>query len=259
MFFILSKLLLFLLNPLVWILFFILLAKFLKKIKWKKRSLTISILLFLFFSNGYISKHAIYFWEAKTISVKDIEQPYDIGILLSGYAKNMNYLLEEDHFFQLGGGANRLTQTIELYKLGKIKKILISGGMAYILEKGVPESENTKRFLIRLGIPEADILIETKSRNTYENALYSKAFLATNGIEKNQRLLLITSAFHIFRAEKCFKKVGLKVTPFSVDYYTDSLAFHPEYFIPSTSAIDNWQLLIKEWVGIVVYRMRGYL
>lgn len=243
----------------MWILFFMLLAKLLKSIKWKKRSLIISILLFLFLSNGYISNRAIYYWEAVTISVKDIEEPYDIGILLSGYAKNTGDLLADDELFQLGGGANRLTQTIELYKLGKIKKILISGGAAYILEKSVSESENTKRFLMRLGIPEADILIETKSRNTYENALYTKEFLQKNGIEKNQRLLLITSAFHIFRAKKCFKKVGLKVTPFSVDFYAHSLVFHPEKFIPSTLAIDNWRLLIKEWVGILVYRMKGYL
>ncbi len=236
-----------------------LMAKWLKSVKWKKRSLTIGILLFLFLSNDYISNRAIYYWEAKTISVKDIEAPYDIGILLSGYAKNTGYLLEDDHFFQLGESANRLTQTIELYKLGKIKKILISGGAAYLLQKSVSESENTKRFLRRLGIPASDILIETKSRNTYENALYTKELLEAKGIEKNQRLLLITSAFHIPRAEKCFKKVNLEVVPFSVDFQAHPLDFHPEYFIPSTSGIDNWQLLIKEWVGIVVYKMRGYL
>lgn len=259
MFFILSKFLTFLISPLVWFLFFILLAKFLKNEKQKKRNLTIGILLFLFFSNGYISNLALYNWEVDTISIKDIDQPYDIGIVLSGYARNTDYLLDDDHFFYLGGSVNRLTQTVELYKLGRIKKILISGGSAYIFEKNIPESENTKRFLMRLGIPEADILIEIKSRNTYENALYSKEFLQANGMEKKQRLLLITSAFHIFRAEKCFKKVGLEVTSFGVDFRAGSLTFHPEYFIPSSSAIETWQLLIKEWVGIVVYRMRGYI
>jgi len=259
LFFILSKLLLFLINPLVWILSSFLLAKFLKNAKWKKRSLTIGILLFLFFTNDYLSNRIIHTWEAQTIAVKDIQQPYDVGILLSGYAKSTHFLIDDHHLFQLGDSANRLTQTIELYKLGKIKKILISGGVASILEKTVAESENTKRFLMRLGIPKSDILIESKSRNTYENALYTKAFLQEKNLEKGQRLLLLTSAFHIFRAKKCFEKVGLTVTPFSVDFQTHSLSLHPEYFVPSTLAIDNWRLLIKEWVGILVYKMRGYL
>ena len=197
-------------------------------------------------------------WETESISLRDIEEPYDIGILLSGYARNPNFLLNDDYFFELGGGVNRLTQTIELYRLGKIKKILISGGSATILTKTVSESENTKVFLIRLGIPESDILIESKSRNTYENALYTKEFLDQENLQ-GQKLLLITSAFHIFRAEKCFKKVGLNVTSFSVDFHGRTLFFHPEDLIPSTGAIEDWKLLIKEWIGIAVYRLKDYL
>ena len=111
---------------------------------------------------------------------------------------------------------------------------------------------------MRLGIPESDILIESKSRNTYENALYTKEFLDQENLQ-GQKLLLITSAFHIFRAEKCFKKVGLNVTPFSVDFHARALFFHPEDLIPSTGAIEDWQLLIKEWVSTIVYRLRGYI
>lgn len=258
MFFILSKLLLFLINPLVWVLSGLLLAKFLRNAKWKKYSLTVSILILLFFSNKFLSNQVIKAWETQTITLSSIETPYDIGILLSGYARNANFLLNDDYFFELGGGANRLTQTIELYRLGKIKKILISGGSATILTKTFSESENTKVFLMRLGIPESDILIESKSRNTYENAFYTKQFLEQEKLQ-GQKLLLITSAFHIFRAEKCFKKVGLTVTPFSVDWHSRSLFFHPEDLIPTTSAIDDWKLLIKEWIGVVVYRLKGYL
>jgi len=260
----LSKLLSFLINPLVWIIFCLLLARFLKKERWKKRSLTIGILLLLFFSNEYISNLAMYVWEERTITVQDIQQdiqePYDIGILLGGYSKITKQILDDNHLFLLNSSASRLTQTIELYKLGKIKKLLLSGSSGDIFQKGVAEAENAKRYLIKLGVPETDIIIESKSRNTYENALFTKEALQKEILEKDAQLLLITSAFHIYRAEKCFKKVGLNTTPFSVDFHAPQpLVFQLSDLVPSPLAIQNWQLLIKEWVGLVVYRMKGYL
>lgn len=202
----------------------------------------------------------MYAWEERTITVKEIHQPYDIGILLGGYSISTNRLLNDNRLFHLNFGANRITQAIELYKLGKIKKILLSGGNGNILKKGAPESVNAKQFLIRLGIPVTDILIETESRNTHENALFSKEILQKETEGKAVRLLLITSAFHIYRSELCFKKVGLQTTPFSVDFHAHkSFAFQLSDLVPSPKAIQHWQLLIKELVGIIVYRLRGYL
>ena len=152
----------------------LLLAKFLKKEKWRKRSLTAGILLLLLFSNEYLSNLAMFAWEERTIKVKEIQQPYDIGIVLGGYSKSTNRLLNDNRLLYLNSGANRLTQAIELYKLGKIKKFLLTGGNGEVLNKWIAESINTKQFLIRLGVPTADILMETKSRNTHENALFSK-------------------------------------------------------------------------------------
>jgi len=81
LFFVLSKLLFFLINPIVWIVGCLFLAKFLKKEKWKRRSLTLGILLILFFSNEYLSHLTMYTWEERTISIKEIQQSYDIGIV----------------------------------------------------------------------------------------------------------------------------------------------------------------------------------
>lgn len=238
----------------------LLLAKFLKKEKWRKRSLTAGILLLLLFSNEYLSNLAMFAWEERTIKVKEIQQPYDIGIVLGGYSKSTNRLLNDNRLLYLNSGANRLTQAIELYKLGKIKKFLLTGGNGEVLNKGIAESINTKQFLIRLGVPTADILMETKSRNTHENALFSKEILKTATQEKDLNLLLITSAFHMYRAEKCFKKVGLITTPFSVDFHArNRFVFQPSDLVPSPKAIEDWQLLIKELVGTGVYWLRGYI
>ena len=202
----------------------------------------------------------MYAWEKRTITVDEIQQPYDIGIVLGGYSKSTKQLLDDSHLLSLSFGANRLTQAIELYKLGKIKKFLLTGGNGDILNKGVAESTNTKQFLIRLGVPAADIFIETKSRNTHENALFSKETIQTEIKEKDLKLLLITSAFHISRSEKCFKKIGLTTTPFSVDFHArNSFVFQPSDLVPSPKAIEDWQLLIKELVGTGVYWLRGYI
>lgn len=199
-------------------------------------------------------------WEERTIKVKEIQQPYDVGILLGGYSKSTNRLLNDNRLLSLSFGANRLTQAIELYKLGKIKKFLLTGGNGDILQKGIAEATNAKQFLIRLGVSSVDILTEKKSRNTHENALFSKEILQAETQNKAARLLLITSAFHMYRAEKCFKKVGLMTTPFSVDFHArNSFVFQFSDLVPSPKAIEDWQLLIKELVGTVVYRLRGYI
>ena len=119
-----------------------------------------------------------------------------------------------------------------------------------MLNKGIAESINTKQFLIRLGVPTADILMETKSRNTHENALFSKEILKTATQEKDLNLLLITSTFHMYRAEKCFKKVGLITTPFSVDFHArNRFVFHPSDLVPSPKAIKGGPIDGAELVG----------
>lgn len=199
-------------------------------------------------------------WEERTITIKDIDQPYDVGILLGGYSKSTKEVLDTNHLFLLNSSASRLTQAVELYKLGKLKKLLLSGGNGNILQAGVAEAENAKRYLIRLGIPAADIIIEPKSRNTRENALFTKEILQKENNIAGKQLLLITSAFHMYRAEKCFTRIGLTATPFSVDFHAPSnLVFQISDLVPSPKAIEDWQLLIKEWVGTGVYRLRGYI
>jgi uncharacterized SAM-binding protein YcdF (DUF218 family) len=75
-----------------------------------------------------------------------------------------------------------------------------------------------------------------------------------------QEFVLITSAFHMRRSVACFRKESFAVVPFSTDFYS-----HPRYFtpdsliIPQTGAINNWQKIFKEWVGIVMYWLAGHI
>jgi uncharacterized SAM-binding protein YcdF (DUF218 family) len=110
------------------------------------------------------------------------------------------------------------------------------------------------------GMPETDILTEEKSVNTHENAVFTKEFLGKNGISTDQEFVLITSAFHMPRSEKCFAKVGLKTIPFPVDYYSHDIKYDlPSLLYPRAEALYNWQILFKEFLGLLMYRVLGYI
>ena len=99
--------------------------------------------------------------------------------------------------------------------------------------------------------------MEKRSKNTYENALYSSELIRKKGLKN--KVLLSTSAMHMPRSIACFKKQGLEVVPFTVD---ESSAVEPGYFIgkliPDAQILLKWYRLMHEWVGINVYRVQGY-
>ena len=239
MFYILSKILLFLISPICWVLMFLSLALILKS----NNSLQAALILLFLFSCNPINTWVVGQYEYQTILTEDIEDTYDIGILLTGSEK-------------------RLFDPIELYREGKIKKILIVGTKE--------ETEEYVERLIRLGIPKNDLLTNDKSLNTYLSALNCKPLLET--IQKKQlkplKILLITSALHMRRSRLCFLKQGINFTSLSVDYIVDPdyeykgdypLTFKILNLIPSVHSISNWTIMIKEWVGIVVYKISGYI
>ena len=150
-------------------------------------------------------------------------------------------------------------QAIQLYKKKKIKKIIITGDSGYVLKKGLHEATQLRDDLISLGIPKEDIIVETKSRNTHENAHQTRLLLEKLGRSK-QSNLLITSSMHMRRANACFKKEGIHCNPFTTDHYSiHSESISVLEFVPSHEAFSMWNKLIKEWVGYTVYNIMGYL
>jgi uncharacterized SAM-binding protein YcdF (DUF218 family) len=153
--------------------------------------------------------------------------------------------------------ANRLLIAVQLFKIHKIDTILISGGGSDLKAEDLPESVQLKKYLIYCGIPEQNILTEERSKNTMENARFSRQLIDQRSLKGP--FLLITSAFHMKRAMGCFRQVGLNVDEFPVDYYTGERSFSfASFFIPSSDAFMKWTLLIHEITGYLVYRLMGY-
>ena len=255
MFFFLSKFLFFVIKPLNWVLFVLLYGIFTKRATRRKKSLIIALLMVLFFGNHFIFNLVAHWWETPAMDMRRIETPYDIGILLGGYS-DLNKRPDEDrqNFSESG---NRFFQTYELYKFGKIKKILLTGGNGSILQDLPSEATEMRLFLLKIGVPDSAIIVEPNSRNTYENAVFTKEILDNN--YPNARCLLITSAWHCPRSEAIFKKAGMPFDVFPVDYFSENIKLTPDDIMPDRLGFYHWELLIKEWVGYMVYWAKGYL
>lgn len=206
------------------------------------------ILLFIFFSNGFIVGKITNLYEARYPK----PQHYDVGIVLGGYSSYN----ERTNQIAFGSSGDRLFQAIKLFKEGKIQKILLSSGSANLLDTTIKEANLTVRYLKQLDIPDSVIMIEDRSRNTVENARYSLAMIQKQ--DPNAKILVITSAWHIPRSRLIFDKISKS----KLDYYPTNFVGKTKYelydfILPEGAAFLNWDMLLKEWVGYVVDYIRS--
>jgi uncharacterized SAM-binding protein YcdF (DUF218 family) len=162
----------------------------------------------------------------------------------------------DTHFSSLGDmnqQADRLLHAVRLFQAGKAPVIVLSGGAR---PGARPEAQLMQEILQVMGVPEEAIVTEEASRDTYENALYSRTVLSRRGIE---RVLLVTSAFHMRRAEAVFRAQGFDVIPSPTDY--QRLVAPPliPRWLPTADDLDRTTRAIHEYVGYFAYSLRGRL
>lgn len=250
MFFYLSKILTFLISPSVIILGILILAVIVNKPALQRKLLIASLGLLIFFSNPFIINQLLKYWEPK--SNMNNSKVYDTGIVLSGFMSRD----KESGSLSFGEAADRLTEGLIQYRKGRIKTIIISGGSGSIVDD-TRESTLAKAFLIEnCGVPDSVILIDTVSRNTYENAVETKKIMNAEGLRS---AIMITSTWHMRRAQGCFKKVGLDVDLHPIDGMYLGQGFTPsDLIIPNTGNIVRWENLMHEIAGIIIYKLQGY-
>ena len=252
MFFIISKVFSFAIDPLVWIVALALLALFSKSTIRKIRLFTIGAFAMVFFTNPFIIEQLLRWYEIPERPLNPSEQ-YDVGIVLgtnSVYDKKIDRL-------QFTGSADRFFQAIALYKTGKLKRIVYCGGSGDPLHPEETEGPWIRRYMQEVGIPDSAILIDNASRNTRENSQFALELLK-NTSSTNAPCLLITSAYHMRRSLKTFEKVGLIVVPYSTDRCSSPFRWEPRLLYPDGSALHGWYILNHEWIGYIMYRLVGY-
>ena len=248
----LTKLVLFLLRPFLWIVFLFLYAFLTKNEKRKKTAFRTGIGLLLFFSNPAISSWALQAYEAEPVKLAP-GQTFQTGILPGGLVSYS----EKDKAGHFNNVADRFIQTALLYKQGKIKYIIVAAGSSHMTEDAYSEASFIKKNLVEIGVPAEHIFTDTTSRNTVQNA--QRAKMLTDSANLPGPYLLITSAMHIPRAVKMFHKAGLPVSPYPCEFLSRGSGsdFLEDYLLPTSGAFGRWENLIKELLSTAVYHLTG--
>ncbi|WP_183558031.1 YdcF family protein [Mucilaginibacter sp. SP1R1] len=249
MFFIFSKVLAFLLYPLLYVFVLLLVAIFSKNAKRKRKCLLYGVGLLYLFSNSFLINRFAKVWDVAPAQLEN-GKVYSAVIVLGGFSSDDN---KGKGMFS--PAADRFIQGVLLQKTGRVKKILITGGNGNLNPSSYREGAWTKDQLKDMQVPDSCILIEDQSRNTLENASLTKIVLQ----QHNQRppYLLVTSAFHMRRSLRIFKKMGIDVIPYPCNYIagTGNMSFGE--LIPDADSLNKWSSYIKEVVGVTVNLISG--
>lgn len=155
----------------------------------------------------------------------------------------------------LSNGADRVWHAARLYHAGKAPLIIASGGHVWPSRQRQSEADAMRVVLNAFSVPDDAIVTEDRSRNTRQNAVFTADLATSRGI---RRVLLVTSALHMPRAEAVFKHVGFDVVPAAVDFPLPSRVPWIFRILPSTHALSRNTNLLKVHLGILAYRLKGW-
>jgi uncharacterized SAM-binding protein YcdF (DUF218 family) len=241
MYFILSKVLFFLLYPILWILALLLVALLAKDPKRKRRFLIAGMVALYVFTTPVFLGLVTRAWNVDPVVHKG--RVYSCAIVLGGFSSTGK---NGKPYFN--GAADRFIQGLLALKTGRAKHILITGGNGGLIQGTFREGTWVKTQLDSLKIPDSCVLIESNSRNTIENAKFSKPVLQKAGLKPPY--LLITSDFHMRRSNMIFKNQGYDVDLYPANYTGGSFSFYD--LVPDGGEIGGWTVYLKEMIGYVV-------
>jgi uncharacterized SAM-binding protein YcdF (DUF218 family) len=151
-------------------------------------------------------------------------------------------------------GVFRCIHAAEVYRRTGPCPVIVSGGKVSPRAPGPPPAEAMRDLLIHLGVAPTDVVAETASRTTYENAVYSRELLDDRNLGD---VVLVTDAAHMFRSVGCFREVGMDVTPAACNYQATALSWTADTFLPAAWSARKTEAAVHEWLGIAWYWLCG--
>jgi uncharacterized SAM-binding protein YcdF (DUF218 family) len=261
----LSKLLPLFFYPLglVFLLLIITLVLWWKYPRWLPIPLLIACFVLFIGGNVWVSNFLVKSLEWQYISTPDELPNAEAIVILGGGIKPA---IHPRPMIDVAESGDRVIYGAKLYKMGKSPLIIATGGRIPWRggENLPPEADDMTELLLFFGIPESAIIKEGDSFNTYDNAVNTRKILEKLNID---RILLVTSAIHMPRSVKIFEKQNLQVIPAPTDYLVTEKDFQAEdnwqntliNLFPDSASLNNTTLAIKEYIGIVVYKLKGWL
>lgn len=188
-----------------------------------------------------------------SVSLSETRQA-DVAIVLGGAVRQP---LAPRRGAELNEAGDRILHAARLYRSGKVKRVLVTGGNVPWSASVTPEAELIRAFLIEWGVQPEAITIASQSRNTYENAIEIKRILTDQPFATG---LLVTSASHMPRAMAVFQKAGIQVVAAPTDVLgaadrNDGILL----WLPDAGSLYLTTIVVKEWIGYGAYFYRGYL
>jgi uncharacterized SAM-binding protein YcdF (DUF218 family) len=208
--------------------------------------------LLLLIGFGPIGLWALMPLEARFSVLRDPDRPV-AGVIVLGGAVNTALTMSRDQL-TTGEAGERILALADLARRHRDAKLVFSGGSDVLASNGLPEADLVARYAGTLGIAPGRLILESRSRTTWENAAETSRIVTP---APGETWLLVTSAWHMPRAVGVFRKAGLPVTAYPVDFLTrgrdDLFTTH----ITITPGLARLDLAAKEWVGLLFYWLSG--
>jgi uncharacterized SAM-binding protein YcdF (DUF218 family) len=251
-FIILSKLLDWLLAPLSWALLLLLAAALLRgrgRLAGGLAALGVAVLVA--FSMDPVADRIMRAVEQGARSTFREDVVYDAVVVLGGMVDDAASRASGET--ELRGEVDRLVRGFELARAGRARYVVVSAGLIAPQPGDIAEGARLAAKLAAWGIPEDQVVAETASRNTRENAVEVSRLAAARGW---RTLLVVTSAAHVPRTQGCFRAVGLEPDVLPVDFRGGD--GHGRGFLPRAGALAKSTDALRELAGRAVYRIAGY-
>ena len=215
----------------------------------KKISLT-GVIILVILSMPIVSDKLIAYLESDYELIKPSKvESADAVVVLSGMVKTIQTKNGLD--YEWGEAADRIFAGIDLFKLNKAPVLVLTGGkLPWSI--GVPEGEYLRDVASDLGLPKKDILLTENVENTDQEAKAVKKLLLLD----NPKIILVTSAFHMPRAQLVFKAAGINVIPFPVDFRIGAQKITFMNFIPSAGSFAATSFFVREIIGRTYYNLK---
>lgn len=263
MFLFLSKLLPLFLYPLglACILMVVALVMSWRRPRWVPVPVALALIVLLLGSNSWVANSLVRSLEWQHIPVGKLPTA-DAIVLLGGATKSA---FPPRPAVDLSEEGDRVLYAAQLYREGNAPVVIASGGRIDWRGGGLAESSDMADILISLGVPNSAILQDSKSLNTYQNAVNVRQIMQERRI---RRVLLVTSAMHMPRSIRIFQRNGIESIPAPTDFLITQQEINepsssPQAtllnLVPDADRLQNTTRALKEYIGTVVYHLRGWL
>lgn len=232
-----------------------------RKPRFAALSIVLALSVLLAGSNAWVANQLAQSLEWQYIPTFELPQA-DAIVVLGGAIKPES---PPRPWVDVSEAGDRPIHGAQLYREGKAPFIILSGGRIDWKDGGPPESADMAKLVEALGVPATAILQDPTSLNTYENAVNVRQILQERNLK---RVLLVTSAMHMPRSLKIFQKLGIEVFPAPTDFLVTEQNIQESWktteglvlgLLPDAEQLQQTTRALKEYVGLLYYRLKGWL